>query len=175
MNFQNKSQIIKSFDGFFVFSLEKALNIMSSERRDALTVTWRHHNENYGDTLMNFIAFQHTGKALACSTTNSGYQQYTDQSSILLIFREGNPRVTSGFPSTSASNSESVPMPWRLHYLIQAVCSLDGWNGRWDIIKEIQFLYLSLFMSCQSIWKASRHFSQVIIMQSCVCNMIEVK
>ena len=66
MNPQNKDQIIQIFDGFFVVSLEKALNKLSSDHRDALIVTLRHHNVNYG-----VIAPQYTGKATACSITSS--------------------------------------------------------------------------------------------------------
>ena len=52
-----------------------------------------------------------------CLTISWCVHQWQHQSSTLLAFCEGNPLVTSGFPSQSTSNMENVSMSWCLHIL----------------------------------------------------------
>ena len=54
-------------------------------------------------------------KSLATRTACSGWEQRKHQSSALLVLCEGNPLVTSGFPSQTASNVESISMLCQLH------------------------------------------------------------
>ena len=49
------------------------------------------------------------GISTVCSTIGSGIRQRKHQNSVLLVLCEGNPPVTSGFPSQRASNMENVP------------------------------------------------------------------
>ena len=47
----------------------------------------------------------------------------------LLVLCEGNPLVTSGFPSQRASNAESVSMLW--HHHVGVTVSSSSWTKTW--------------------------------------------
>ena len=57
-------------------------------------------------------------KSLASQwTICSGWPQRNYQSSTSLALCEGNPLVTSGFPSQRASNAERISVPWSYHVI----------------------------------------------------------
>ena len=67
--------------------------------RRPFTLQWR-HNERDG--------VSNTGVSIVCSTVCSGAGQRKHQCSVSLVFSEGNPPVTGGFPSQRASYAENV-------------------------------------------------------------------
>ena len=56
---------------------------------------------------MREMVFQITGVSIICSTFYLRADHRKHQSSVSLAF-EGNPPVTGGFPSQSASNAENI-------------------------------------------------------------------
>ena len=66
------------------------------------------HITHYSDVIMSALASQITGISIVYSAVCLGADQKKHQSSVSLAFREGNPLLTSGFPSQRASNTENV-------------------------------------------------------------------
>ena len=54
------------------------------------------------------------------------------QSSSLLAFCEGKPKVTGGFPSQMATDTESVSMSWRHHEKNVSLTFHCTWYRKWD-------------------------------------------
>ena len=67
---------------------------------------------HYSHVIMNAMASQITGVSIVCSSACSGADQRKHGSTGLC---EGNPPVTSGFPSQRVSDAENVSIWWRHH------------------------------------------------------------
>ena len=63
------------------------------------------------------MASQTTGNLTDCSVACLDEEEWKNQSSVLLALFEGNPLVTSGFPSQKASNVESISLSWNHHFV----------------------------------------------------------
>ena len=64
---------------------------------------------HYSDIIMSAMESQITGVSVVCSAACSGADQRKHQSPTSLGLCEGNPPVTSGFPSQRASNAKKFP------------------------------------------------------------------
>ena len=71
---------------------------------------------HYSDVIMSAMASQITGASIVCSTICSGVDKKHQSSASL-----GNPPVTGGFSSQTASHAENVSISWR-HRAQQESC-----------------------------------------------------
>ena len=100
-------------------------------------------NFQYSDVVVSVMASQITGVSSICSTICSAADQRKHQSSASLAL--GNPPMTGGFPSHSASNAEIASIWWRHHvcillwmglilgpFLFDSSCTLDMFKFPYD-------------------------------------------
>ena len=96
-----------------------------SSHDDALSsayVSWSdspHHTAERMSFMQNIMASQINGNSIVCSPVCSSVHQ----SSGSLACCEGNPPVTSGFPSQRASDAKIISMSWHHHMYIFMGCS----------------------------------------------------
>ena len=73
---------------------------------------------------MGDIIFQLTD-SIVCSKTFPNQHQRQHKSSAFMVLGEGNPLVTSGFPSQRARNAESISISWCSHYAILVTANAE--------------------------------------------------